>query len=182
MNQPHPESITCLLAEHRDSMLSRARRLLRSQADAEDVVQEVMLAVLRGPHLLAGVERVLGWLLTLVQRRAVDLARREARRRRAEADEDLAGLLYPEDAEDPEASEEAVRVIAAALQELPPEQAEAFVANVLEGATFREMAARSGTPAGTLMARKKRAADHIRARLREHGFRVPTGDRQERTS
>ena len=56
------------------------------------------------------------------------------------------------------------------------------MANVLEGVTFREMAAQSGTPPGTLMARKKRAADHLRVRLREHGFRVPPGDRQERTS
>ena len=41
-------------------------------------------------------------------------------------------------------------------------------------------ARRSGTPVGTLMARKKRAVDHIRSRLREHGFRVPSRDREGR--
>ena len=162
-----------LFIAHRDSLLSRARRILRSDADAEDVVQEVLLTVLRAPHLLASVERVLGWLLTLVHRRAVDLVRRSVRRRDRESDEDLAELLRSESAEDPEMRDEAVQVIAAAVSELPDPQRQAFVENALEGVTFREMSARSGIPPGTLMARKKRAADHIRARLREDGFSVP---------
>ncbi len=172
MIDSEPGFVERLLGQHRDSLLARARWILRSEADAEDVVQEAMLAVLQGPHLLAGVESALGWLLTLVQRRAVDLLRRDSRRRRAEADDEVAALLYPGDAEDPERSEAAAQAIAAALAELPPEQAAAFAGSALEGRTFRELAARSGTPPGTLMARKKRAVDHIRARLREQGFRL----------
>jgi len=178
MTDQERASIAGLFTDHHQSLLARARRILRSDADAEDVVQEVLLTVLRGPDVVAGVERVLGWLMTLVQRRAVDLVRRESRRRRAEADDEVAALLDPAEAEDPEASEAAVQAIAAALGELPPEQVAAFVGNALEGRTFRELAAESGTPPGTLMARKKRAADHIRGRLREQGFRIPQVDRE----
>jgi len=182
MTNAERASIARLFTDHRDSLLARARRILRSEADAEDVVQEVMLAVLRGPDLLSGVERVLGWLMTLVHRRAVDLVRRNARHRRLEGDDEVAGFLHRDDVADPEASEAAAQAIAAALAELPDEQARAFAASALEGKTFREMSEQTGTPAGTLMARKKRAADHIRARLREWGFRVPDRGREGRAT
>lgn len=52
-----------------------------------------MLTVLQAPHLLAGVERTLGWLLTLVQRHAVNWVRADARRGRREDDESLADML-----------------------------------------------------------------------------------------
>jgi RNA polymerase sigma factor (sigma-70 family) len=56
--------------------------------------------------------------------------------------------------------------IETALAELPPEQREAFVAQELEGVSFREMAQRSGVSINTLLSRKRYAVRFLRARLR----------------
>jgi RNA polymerase sigma factor (sigma-70 family) len=54
-----------------------------------------------------------------------------------------------------------------ALDELPEEQREVFVAHELEGRTFKELAAESGLSVNTLLSRKRYAVLHLRERLRE---------------
>ena len=61
----------------------------------------------------------------------------------------------------------AVDAVAAAVAALPPAQREAFVGNVIEGRTFREMAEQTGTPIGTLLARKRRAVAKLRTTLED---------------
>ena len=55
----------------------------------------------------------------------------------------------------------------AALNELPPEQREVFIAHELEGVSFRDLAARSGVGLSTLLSRKRYAVLFLRERLRE---------------
>jgi RNA polymerase sigma factor (sigma-70 family) len=52
-----------------------------------------------------------------------------------------------------------------ALDELPDEQREVFVAHELEGHSFRQMAAESGVSVNTLLSRKRYAVLHLRERL-----------------
>lgn len=78
--------IADLFTRHGRDMARRARRILRSEVDAEDAVQEVMLSLLRAPHVLAAVERVGAWLYTLVRRRCVDIIRRDRLRERKETE------------------------------------------------------------------------------------------------
>jgi len=61
-----------ILVGHSTEMLGRARRIARSEADAED-------AVLRAPHVRGAVERLGAWLLALVRRRCADIVREETR-------------------------------------------------------------------------------------------------------
>ena len=56
--------------------------------------------------------------------------------------------------------------IEAALAELPAEQREVFVAQELDGVSFRELAQRTGVSINTLLARKRYAVRFLRARLR----------------
>jgi len=56
--------------------------------------------------------------------------------------------------------------IDAALDELPEEQREVFVAHEFEGRSFRELAAETGLSVNTLLSRKHYAALHLRRRLR----------------
>ena len=166
----HP--VAELFAEHGREMLGRARRLLRSDADAEDAVQEVMLSLVCAPHVLAAVEKAGGWLLALVHRRCVDLVRTERRR---EEKEIAAGGAFEElfpDADPAELAEreELCRAVAGAVDRLPREVRWAFVRNELEERTFREMSEESGVPMGTLMARKAKAVELLRAELRRQGF------------
>lgn len=174
------EAVTGALERYGRSMFRRARRILHSEADAEDVVQEVALTLLDAPYALAPVERLEGWLLTLVKRKAVDLIRARERRRKRESAHALEELLR--EAPDPQelmAREETVEVVVRRLAALPAVQREAFRQNALEGRTFREMSAESGTPMGTLMARKKKAVDAIREELRRAGL-LPTPPRARR--
>lgn len=162
-------SIAAIFAEYGDQLALRARRVLGSEADADDAVQEVMLTLLDAPHLLSSVDRLGGWLLTMVRRRAIDLVRSETRRtaRESGVEELFAGVPDPEAWMD---RDEVAHAVASALEELPVAQREAFVASALEGRTFKEIAQETGVPMGTLMARKKRAVDHIRVRLEKRGL------------
>ena len=177
VNEHDRDSIAGLFEAFAADLRRHARWVTGSEADADDAVQEVMLGLLEAPNLLAGVDRIAGWLLTLVRRRAIDILRSESRRHRRESDDAVAELLST--ADDVEAGlerDELARAVATALRELPGPQREVFVANELEGVTFRELAERSGTPMGTLMARKKRAVDRIRAHLRREGWLPPSTD------
>lgn len=166
MTEPIAPALAEVLVGEYPALLQRARRALRSDADAEDAAQEAMLAVLRAPHLLAGVERLGAWLSQLVYRRAVDIIRGNVRRRAGDADAGLAELFAGDDPEELMARDEVCAAVAAAIDELPPELRFAFVQNALEDRTFQEMSAQSGIPMGTLMARKQKAVELIRSRLR----------------
>jgi len=166
--------IANLFAAYGNALRQRARRILGSDADADDAVQEVMLTLLNGPDVLPTIERVAGWLFTLVRRRCIDIIRSDARRKVREAAEGVAGLF--DGADDPAAlmeQREVAELVAAAVDELPEAERYAFVANALDGLTFREMAEHTGVPMGTLMARKKRAVDTIRNQMRRRGILPP---------
>ncbi len=164
------DDVSELIAGRYRELLDRARRYLRSDEDAEDVVQDVVLSLMEAPHLLAGVERVSGWLFTLVYRRCVDVIRRSSRRSEKEQD-DLTAELFESPFELPDGlGDELARAVAEILETLPEEQRDAFVLNSLDGLTFAEISEQTGTPMGTLMARKKRAVDRMRVELAQRGF------------
>jgi RNA polymerase sigma factor (sigma-70 family) len=54
-----------------------------------------------------------------------------------------------------------------AIDELPDEQREVFVAHELEGRSFKEMAAETGVSVNTLLSRKRYAVLHLRERLQD---------------
>ena len=106
--------------------------------------------------------------------RSLKPARRKAARShtssRAEEDAAGAGLeeLLPAAESGPEAAVMRAILLAeieAALAELPPEQREVFIAQELDGVTFRELAQRSGVSINTLLSRKRYAVRYLRERL-----------------
>ncbi len=165
-------TLALLLTEHGQRLAGRARALTGSAQDAEDAVQEVLLDLVEAPCLLGGVERLGAWLVTLVARRCVDLLRSDRRRRTRDAvAQDMLDLVAG--SPDPEAmfqQQQVVDAVAQAVNALPHDEREAFVANALEGKTFRELADETGVPMGTWMARKKRAMGRIRRQLAASGL------------
>jgi RNA polymerase sigma factor (sigma-70 family) len=129
-----------------------AVRILRDRALAEDAVQEAFLAVWRSAESYRR-ERAkpATWILTLVHRRAVDLVRREDRRRGDSLDE------APEAAGDAVADQADLReqrtAVQAALLTLPPEQRQALELAYYGGYTQSELAERLGVPLGTVKSR-----------------------------
>jgi RNA polymerase sigma-70 factor (ECF subfamily) len=129
-----------------------AFRILRDDALAQDAVQEAFLGVWRGAErFTAERAKPSTWLLTLAHRRAVDIVRREERRR-AEPLEPETETAAPESGDEAElmTQREAVR---AALRQLPAEQREAIELAYYGGYTQSELAERLGQPLGTIKSR-----------------------------
>jgi RNA polymerase sigma factor (sigma-70 family) len=129
-----------------------ALRVLRDRALAEDAVQEAFLAIWRSAERYR-LERAKPstWVLTLVHRRAVDLVRREDRRRAEPLDEppEASGEDVPEEAD----LRERRAAVQTALAQLPADQREALELAYYGGYTQSELAERLGVPLGTVKSR-----------------------------
>ena len=130
-----------------------AARILRDPALAQDAVQEAFLAAWR---TAAAFDSSRGnastWLLTLVHRRAVDLVRREERRRADVLDDatPVASSASTEEAAEVRAQRRAVQ---AALAQLPSDQREALELAYYGGLSQSQLAERLGIPLGTVKSR-----------------------------
>ncbi len=151
-------------------MRNRARRILMSDSDAEDAVQETLLTIINAPHMLSGIERIGAWLLTLVTRRSIDIIRKNSVRKLKEH-----AVIENEQKNHPDPGtimdrDEAAKIMHDAIQKLPEKYRIVFIKSALDGITFEEMSKDMCVPIGTLLARKKRAQDKLRAALRKKGF------------
>jgi RNA polymerase sigma-70 factor (ECF subfamily) len=132
-----------------------ALRIVRDRALAEDAVQEAFLGVWRSAGaFLAEQGKPSTWILTLVHRRAVDLVRREERRRGEPLDDVVQHDTARSEATDEEAWLRAQRqVVQEALRKLPPDQREAIELAYYGGFTQSQLADRLGEPLGTIKSR-----------------------------
>jgi RNA polymerase sigma-70 factor (ECF subfamily) len=153
-----------------------ALRILRDEALAQDAVQEAFLAVWRtADRFLAERAAARTWVLTLVHRRAVDLVRREDRRR----GEPLEGAPEPAAAET--VDEQATvrfqrRVVQEALRQLTPEQREALELGYYGGLTQSELAERLDQPLGTIKSRMFTGLSRLRELLAQAGLEESLSD------
>lgn len=143
-----------------------AYRILRDSALAEDAVQEAFLTVWRtAARFLPERSKASTWILTLVHRRAVDLVRREERRRAEPLDE----RLEPAGEETDESAwlrleRERVQT---ALRQLSDQQREALELAYYGGFTQSELAERLGLPLGTIKSRMFAGLARMRELLAE---------------
>jgi RNA polymerase sigma factor (sigma-70 family) len=130
-----------------------ALRIVRDPALAQDAVQDAFLAAWRTAASFDSRRgKAQTWLLTLVHRRAVDIVRREERRR-AEQLADDAPAAVATATEDEASLREQRRAVQAALARLPFEQREALELAYYGGLTQSELAERLGIPLGTVKSR-----------------------------
>src|SRR5438477_821315 len=153
------------------------RRRVLDRSDAEDILQDVFYKLVEANRMLVPIDHVTGWLFRVARNRIVDLFRRKRPESFSDttvADEDD-GLLRLEDLlPSPDAGPEALYArsvlldeLELAVEELPEEQREVFVAHELEGRSFKEMAAETGVNVNTLLSRKRYAVRHLRQRLQD---------------
>jgi RNA polymerase sigma factor (sigma-70 family) len=143
-----------------------ALRILREPALAQDAVQDAMLSAWR---TAASFDPLRGkastWLLTLVHRRAVDLVRREDRRRAQPLDD--VPIASGEATDATAAVREKRRAVQAALAQLPSEQREALELAYYGGLSQSKLAERLGVPLGTVKSRTFAALANLRDLLGE---------------
>ncbi len=138
-----------------------AYRILRDAALAEDAVQDAFLAVWRtAVSFDSNRGRASTWVLTLVHRRAVDVVRREDRRRGQPLDN--APAAAGEATDETAAVREQRRNVQAALARLPAEQREALELAYYGGLSQSELAERLGVPLGTVKSRMFAALAKLR--------------------
>ncbi|MGH3946825.1 MAG: RNA polymerase sigma factor [Pseudonocardiaceae bacterium] len=149
---------------------SLARRICADDGLAEDVVQEVFLALWRDPGRFDPSRGGFAtWLLTLIHHKSVDAVRRESTIRRRT-------VPAPEAGEDwspnpvPGADQAAMARVAAgqvrdALHRLPAEQRQALALAYYGGHTQREVAALIGVPLGTVKSRMFAGVKRLRTLL-----------------
>jgi RNA polymerase sigma factor (sigma-70 family) len=164
-----------VIAEESGRLRSFIRKRVPNESDVEDLLQEVFYELVQAYRLLKPIDYVTGWLFRVARNRITDLFRKKKPENFADASvEDEEGeLLHVEDLlPSPEAGPDALFLrnvlldeLELALGELPKEQREVFVANELEGRSFKEISAESGVGVNTLLSRKRYAVLHMRERL-----------------
>jgi RNA polymerase sigma factor (sigma-70 family) len=167
--------ISQIVAEQRSRLRNFIRRRVPNPSDAEDIVQEVFCELVEANRLLMPIEHVTGWLFRVARNRIIDLLRKK--RPQAFSDAAVEGegseMLHIEDLlPSPDAGPEALYFrnvlhdeLQLAIDELPDDQRDVFVAHELEGRSFKEMAAETGVSVNTLLSRKRYAVLHLRERL-----------------
>lgn len=157
---------------------SRLRNFIRRRVpdprDAEDIMQDVFYELVEANRLLMPIDHLTGWLFRVARNRITDLFRRKKPQLFSDLAEEDEDLLFEELLASPDAGPDALyarRVLLteleSALQELPPEQRDVFIAHELEGHSFKEIAAQTGVGLNTLLSRKRYAVLHLRERLQD---------------
>jgi RNA polymerase sigma-70 factor (ECF subfamily) len=155
----------CVLP-HLDSAFNLARWLLRNRTDAEDATQE---ALLRAYKFFDGYRTgdARAWLLQIVRNCCYTWIKKN---RPTEDIADCDGDSVPSEMPTPEAlamSSLDRERLARALEELPPQFREILVLRELEGCSYKEIAAITSRPIGTVMSGLARARQQLRAALSE---------------
>ncbi|WP_260705878.1 RNA polymerase sigma factor [Edaphobacter flagellatus] len=151
------------------------RRHVNNSGDVEDIVQDVFYELVEAYRMMKPIEHVTGWLFRVARNRIVDLFR--GRRTGSLSDpvsveEDGRALLLedllPSGDDGPEAvyaRNVLMEALEEALEELPREQREVFLAHEVTGTSFKELAEQTGVSMNTLLSRKRYAVLHLRRRL-----------------
>ena len=167
--------ISAIFAEQRSRLRNFIRRRVPDPRDAEDILQDAFYKLVEANRLLMPIDHVTGWLFRVARNRIIDLFRKKRPESFSDADvadEDGEVLRIEDLLPSPDAGPEALYFrnvlldeLELALDELPNEQREVFVAHELEGRSFKEMAAETGVSVNTLLSRKRYAVLHLRERL-----------------
>jgi len=157
-------------------LLGFIRQRVEDEGDAEDILQDVFFELTEAYRLMKPIEHAGAWLYRVARNRIVDRFRKkrpealgEAPRGESEEETPWWEELLPSPDAGPEAAYARgvlLEELDAALEELPEEQREVFVAHEMEGRSFKEIAGETGVGVNTLLSRKRYAVLHLRRRLK----------------
>lgn len=163
--------ISAVVVRERSRLGNFIRKRVGDPAEAEDILQDVFYEFVEEYRLPESIEQASAWLFRVARNRIIDRFRKkkEVSLNKAVDDEEYRlDLVLPSPEAGPEAEYARAVLLDAlreALDELPDEQREVFVAHELDGRSFKELAAQSGVSINTLLSRKRYAVLHLRERL-----------------
>jgi len=170
------QRITETVERERARLRNFIRRRVADAADADDILQEVFYELVEAYRLMQPLEQVSAWLFRVARNRITDLFRKKKPEAFASGPIAFAEDGEPFSFEDllpsPDAGPEAayarnvlLEEFEAAVDELPSEQREVFIAHEVEGRSFKQLAAETGLSVNTLHLRKHYAVLQLRERL-----------------
>ena len=170
----HAEAFEGLIRPYLSRLYRLAFRLTGTVADAEDLVQDVLVKLYARRAELSSIEELSPWLGRVLYNQFVDAQRRSKRRRLSLVDTDAYDHSATQDspASDPQAQTEQsldISRLHEALQSLSEEHRTVVLLHDAEGYTLTEIQRVTGVPVGTLKSRLHRARARLREILREHG-------------
>jgi len=159
----------------RRRLLDFIRRRVRSEADAEDILQDVFYQLAATDSVAEPIEQLTSWLFTVARNKIIDWYRKKKPESlQVESSEDDTRLGLAELLLDPRQNPDDVYArsllwdeFADALDDLPDNQREVFMMHEFEGKSFKEIAAITGEPVNTLLSRKRYAVLFLREQLQE---------------
>lgn len=174
LTKQRDQTISAAISEYGQRLFRFIRGRVSSNADAEDIMQDVWYQLSRVVDI-ESIEQVSSWLFRVARNRLTDTYRKQKPMLLddlAFGQEDGQGtwlreILLADDA-DPELEtlkEMFWEALFEALDELPTPQREVFIWNELEDQTFQEISDRTGVNIKTLISRKGYAVKHLRKRL-----------------
>jgi len=172
------QQIADAIRRERGRLRAFIRRRVLNDGDAEDILQEVFYELVAAYRSLQPLEEVSAWLFRVARNRIVDLFRLkrptaladEPESRSESQDDEILGLedLLPPVEAGPDAvvaRQVLLDRLVEAIDELPSEQRDVFVAHEFDGMSFKELAAATGSSINTLLSRKRYAVLYLRERL-----------------
>lgn len=163
--------------EERQRLFQFIRKRVKNDADAEDLLQDVLLQLSNNDDLVKPIRQVSAWLFTVARNKIIDFYRKkrpvtfsQLAGAPSQADEEAPYLeeIYFDPSDDP--AQQLLRqtvwdALEEALEALPPEQREVFVLHELEGKSFKAIAEMTGISVNTLLSRKRYAVMQLREQL-----------------
>ena len=148
--------------KYHHAVLANICKLLHKQSEAEDILQEVFIALWQNRHKLTPDHSVAGWLFTASYYKSLEHLKRSIRQSFDVLDEQVASLATEASTDFEQEYAEKLTVLNAAIENLPPRKKSAFTLCRLEGRTYEEAAAELGLSAETVKDYVKSSAKSLR--------------------
>ena len=174
MTESKANAITNIVKDFSNRLMGFIRKRVSSQADAEDILQDVFYQLLGNKE---PVDHVASWLFTVARNKIIDRKRKKqplplegffTDTENVENNEWMEILM--DDSSNPETiylRNLFQETLKDALNDLPEEQRQAFVMNEMESIPFKQISDETGVPVNTLITRKRYAVLYLRKKLTE---------------
>jgi RNA polymerase sigma factor (sigma-70 family) len=174
MTDSKATAVTNIVKDFSNRLMGFIRKRVSSQADAEDILQDVFYQLLGNKE---PVDHVASWLFTVARNKIIDRKRKKqplplegffSDTENGDTNEWLEILM--DDSSNPETiylRNLFQETLKEALNDLPEEQRQAFVMNEMESIPFKQISDETGVPVNTLITRKRYAVLYLRKKLSE---------------
>ncbi|MCG8575754.1 MAG: sigma-70 family RNA polymerase sigma factor [Flavobacteriales bacterium] len=170
--------ITKTIEKERSRLFNFIRKRVKSNLDAEDILQDVFYQLVRVSDDVNTIEKISSWLFQVARNKITDLYRKKSSLNFSEmskvGDEEEESIHFEDYIPDLNDLPDAVltremmwEILEEGLNEIPPKQREVFEMHEFEGLSFKEISEITGEQVNTLISRKRYAIVYLRKKLNE---------------